>query len=344
MDNVQQAQKETQDALARKQKILSDTSESKIIDAQAADAEIKRAKAEEEKATQLLLTETAKTNAQASQDIRDIREKTYRDLQSQLQALQKEQDNNINIIQNTPLANEMLVRAINDTYANTSNILLPQKEQQYLDTENAKEKEIQDIKDYMDRLREDLRTIRNDIDTHVRNIFNYKEMGKPVEKQISDLTVQIVQKWIETQRYKYTADNVYGIKASIGDISTKITLHINNTATYIANSIILSSLHKEYADFNSRKDSIQAAEYNSTMDIEIEKRNNKILVATIYLVLNLLFATSIVLVLFRTSLVYTIYMLIIVYMPFIIYYAISLIRIVRTRAAHKYWRKPSDKF
>lgn len=344
MDNVQQAQKETQDALARKQKILSDTSESKIIDAQAADAEIKRAKAEENKATQLLLTETAKTNAQASQDIRDIRAKTYRDIQSQLQALQKEQDNNINIIQNTPLANEMLVRAINDTYANTSNIKLPQKEQQYLDTEIAKDKEIQDIKDYMDRLREDLRTIRNDIDTHVRNIFNYKEMGKPVEKQISDLTAQIVQKWIETQRYKYTADNVYGIKASIGDISTKITLHINNTATYIANSIILSSLHKEYADFNSRKDSIQAAEYNSTMNIEIEKRNNKILVATIYLVLNLLFATSIVLVLFRTSLVYTIYMLIIVYMPFIIYYAISLIRIVRTRAAHKYWRKPSDKF
>jgi alpha-tubulin suppressor-like RCC1 family protein len=344
ISEVELAKKATEDAIAKKKTMLDDTSNSSNIYRELLDVEIEKARATQERSEQILRTNQARILKEAQEKLYNERKQQYDELDRALRRLQQEQDANLAIITQTPLDNQILSTRISDTYAETTNIILPGMEREYTDTETSKNTTIQTLRNNITELRQQLHQIRVDIATHVRNTLQYRNESKPIEREIERVAAEITQKWIETQRYKYTAQNVYSIETSIDDISTKISLNINNTATYIANSIILSSVEREYAAFSKKKDTMQAAAQKSNADIEIQKRDNKILIATIYLILNMLLVSVIVFILFKYSFGYMVYILIIAYMPFLIFYALTVIRIVRTKASHKYWRKPVNKF
>jgi alpha-tubulin suppressor-like RCC1 family protein len=344
ISEVELAKKATEDAIAKKKTMLDDTSNSSNIYRELLDVEIEKARATQERSEQILTTNQARILKEAQEKLYNERKQQYDELDRALRRLQQEQDANLAIITQTPLDNQILSTRISDTYAETTNIILPGMEREYTDTETSKNTTIQTLRDNITELRQQLHQIRVDIATHVRNTLQYRNESKPIEREIERVAGEITQKWIETQRYKYTAQNVYSIETSIDDISTKISLNINNTATYIANSIILSSLDREYAAFSKKKDTMQSAAQKSNADIEIQKRDNKILIATIYLILNMLLVSVIVFILFKYSFGYMVYILIIAYMPFLIFYALTVIRIVRTKASYKYWRKPVNKF
>ena len=344
ISEVELAKKATEDAIAKKKTMLDDTGNSSNIYKELLDVEIEKARATQERSEQILRTNQARILKEAQEKLYNERKQHYDDLDRALRKLQQEQDANLAIITQTPLDNQILSTRISDTYAETINNILPGMEKEYTDTEASKNTTIQTLRNNISELLQQLHQIRIDIATHVRNTLQYRNESKPIEKEIERVAAEITQKWIETQRYKYTAQNVYSIETSVHDINTKISLNINNTATYIANSIILSSLDREYAAFSKKKDTVQAAAQKSNADIEIQKRDNKILIATIYLILNMLLVSVVVFILFKYSFGYMVYILIIAYMPFLIFYALTIIKIVRTKASYKYWRKPENKF
>ena len=144
------------------------------------------------------------------------------------------------------------------------------------------------------------------------------------------------------KQYKYIV-KVLDIGIQSTDIGIKIAVNINNTATYIVNSIILSSLIREHRQAVEQKEFIETTEHRSKLDIQIKKRDEKIMVASTNLIMNMLLVSTIIIIVnnkFRTSITSLFYTLGVIYIIFFIFYIIEIIQIVKTKATNKYWVKP----
>jgi alpha-tubulin suppressor-like RCC1 family protein len=173
-----------------------------------------------------------------------------------------------------------------------------------------------------------------------RQITEYEGNNIILNTKIQEFADKILSTRIQLQRAKYIPYAI-DIKSAIIDIQTKITYNINNVATVISNSIIITGMQDEYDELYDQKDSITNIEYTAKNNLEVLKRDKKIVTETIVFILNILLLSVI------SFIIYSYYphlsvliLLFLLYVLFVTIYIYNITQIVRTQATNNYWPKP----
>ena len=285
----------------------------------------------------------AQALAEAKQEIADSRKRTFADLKKDLDKLEAQMSdtNKISAI----LQVQGLQKSIDTINADT-NKFLQNAQEEYDKLSLERQTEIDILKGQLDDIKKVVEQVRKEIEQHVQNTLNDRNASLDIQKELDILSEEILMEQMSLLQYKYVA-TVLSMDTSVQNISTKIALNINNTAVAIANSIIISSIHKEIIDFENEKTKIDTSAHMSSQDIEIKERDIKIMVQTIKLIANILLVSTIITVFYtrgQFSGAFLFYILVVAYVVLIIFYIVQVIRIVRTKAKNIYWRKPASMF
>jgi hypothetical protein len=208
-----------------------------------------------------------------------------------------------------------------------------------------KEQERYELSLKLEQLKLDLQnTVRDtsaSLQEYQQQITVYEKDSFILSNRIQELSDKILSTRIQLQRYKYIPYAI-DIKSTINDIQTKISYNINNVATIISNSIILTGMQDEYDELYDQKDSIMNIEYTAKNNLEILKRDKKIIAETVLFILNILLLSVI------SFIIYSYYphlsviiLVLIIYIFFITLYIYNITQIVRTKANNNYWPKPT---
>ena len=169
------------------------------------------------------------------------------------------------------------------------------------------------------------------------NITRFDGEIQAFTAQVTQLSEEIVLEYVERQKYKYIS-NVISIDSSSANIQTRLLYNINNTAIVVANSIILTGMENEYRDMMRGQDDILLLEGSSTHHLDIVKRDDKIILATIQMILNLLLIAVIFMVIYNVlPFLSTILVMILGFLVIIISYLVQVVSMVRSKAYKQYW-------
>jgi len=325
------------DAINLSTKNISDT-EKELAKAKLDAAQIAEATA----AKEATITE-AQIAADAKQEIADARKKTYDDLKKELDDLAARMTDTSKI---QAITESIAIQKSIDSINKDTSQFLNNADAQYAALAQQRNTEISNQQALITAINRTMQLVNDEIKQHVADTTRDRNASIDLYVELRKVTEEILMYQMNLLQYKYIS-KVLSMDNSVANISTKITLNINNTAVAIANSIVLTSIHKELIEYENQKDMMTTIEHKSQHDIAIKERDNKIMIETTKFIANILLATSIVTVLYTRgsfSSVYLLYILLVVYIALIIFYMIEIIRIVRTKAKNFYWRKPKTRF
>jgi alpha-tubulin suppressor-like RCC1 family protein len=179
--------------------------------------------------------------------------------------------------------------------------------------------------------------VDNDIAEYQKNIDGENGLAAQLSRDIETLKEQYTQRFIELQKYKYVPKS-QSVDSSIINIQTKIMFNINNTAMIIANSIIVTGMQKEYEDLKKQKPELLLLETRSKNDLDINKRDDKLIIATNKMILNILLLSIIFIIVYTKYQTFIIIIMAIIIFSIIVYlYLTDVLKIVRTKTSNKYW-------
>jgi hypothetical protein len=219
---------------------------------------------------------------------------------------------------------------------------LQKQQKEYNELESQRSSEIKGLDDAIKKIKDDITTLNNKISIYTENITRDTIKSNELRDDLQKLAINIANKTIEYQQYKY-ANKVLDINSQSTDIGIKIAVNINNTASYIVNNIVLSSLISEHNESIQQKEFIQNADYRSSIDLDIKRRDEKFMIESIYFAMNILLSTIVILVLknnLNMSSNILLYILCIIYIILFVFFIINIISIVKTNSNKKYWKKP----
>lgn len=187
-----------------------------------------------------------------------------------------------------------------------------------------------------------IQDVQNKIREYQTNIDDDNAYIQDLMKEIEAKRDEIVNVFVEKQRYKYVPLSV-SVDSSVTTIQTKLLFNINNTATAIANSIILTGMDKEYKELEDQKDTIKVYETKSGNDVELNLRDDKIIFATNKLLLNVLLVSVISIIIYsqNISALFVIIFTLLCFSVIIAFYYMEVLNIVRTYGSKYYWDQPS---
>jgi alpha-tubulin suppressor-like RCC1 family protein len=169
------------------------------------------------------------------------------------------------------------------------------------------------------------------------NIRDFNSEIENFQAQVRQLSDEIVAEYVERQKYKYISQAI-SIDSSSANIQTRLLYNINSTAIVIANSIILTGMENEYKDMMQRQDDILLLEGSSTHHLDIVRRDDKIILATIQMILNVLLIAVIFMVIYNVlPFMSIILLMILVFLVIIIAYLVQVVSMVRSKAYKQYW-------
>lgn len=274
------------------------------------------------KSTQNLVTELQSSLASMKSD-NNLRLKTGRLLQSDIERL----NNEISDIENDRLYYV-------NKYEKDARLAAAkaERQQKYLQAE------ITGLESTLNNLTTDVEDILKQYQQKITDDMNDKEA---YERKITEVSSDIVNFFIEKQRYKFIAKAI-SVEASVINIQTKILYNINETATIIANSIILSGMEKEYNKLKQNEDNVKLLEDKSEHHIDIALRDDKLLLASNKFILNLLLIVTLFVIFYSKYISSIILVILIIIMIIMItFYIIDCIQIVRTVNNQYYWKTPN---
>ena len=290
---------------------------------------------------QNLATITIQLTDQGAKDILAARQALGDKIASDLRNAEKSYKGNIDSTATIIESNIILKREINKLQQETDATLKKQQEE-YNILESQRSSEIKESDDAVKKIKDDITILNNKISIYTENITRDTIKSDELRNDLQKLAINIANKTIEYQQYKY-ANKVLDINSQSIDIGIKIAVNINNTASYIVNNIILSSLISEHNESIQQKEFIQNADYRSGIDLDIKRRDEKFMIESIYFAMNILLSTIVILVLknnLNTSSNILLYILCIIYIILFIFFIINIISIVKTNSNKKYWQKP----
>lgn len=330
-----------QNEINTRQSILQNISKVTAVDADVEAEKIKRLEAERELVIAKSITEGTQIMAQSMMDIAEDAKK----LSDELQGILMKRTENVRDLRNKTKGLLSEMKDLDDRIASIETdtnmyVSRVEKDAQILQARREREKK------WLEYQISNLQTTFAEVDASVRQkIEEYQQSMQEDQEIIDDLMLQIQSKSeeiaqivIERQRYKYIA-NAVAVDASVVTIQTKILYNINNTATVIANSIVLTGMDKEYRELDEQKDKVQLLEVKSGNDVEINKRDDKIIFATNKLLLNIMLAAVILIIIYNKYVsIYVVIFMILVFCIMIAFYFIEVLHIVRTFGSKYYWQ------
>ena len=330
-----------QNEITTRQEILKSMSLTTAIDAEIHAAEIKRLEAQSALVAAKSVSEGAQIMSQSRMIIADDAKKLSDELQNVLLQRTGEvkilQNQTENLLTEMRGLDERIATIDRDTNAYVDRI---ERDTKILEIRREREKKWYEyqITLLQAKYAEVDETVRNNINLYQKSIDEDQAAIDDFIKEIQVESEEIVQIVVERQKYKYVARAVE-VDASVITIQTKIMYNINNTATVIANSIVLTGMDKEYREMEDQKEKVEILEVKSDNDVEINKRDDKLIYATNKLLLNIMLAAVILIIIYHQFMsIYVLLFMVIVFCIIIAIYFIEVLQIVRTSGNKYYWQ------
>ncbi len=309
-----------------------------------ANEQLNRALAEENLIKQKAATEEARIKAEVKSKTAQACQELAANLTRQFNEMKAKQDANTQNIARLTTDTNTLSSSIQTLTENT-NTILTQKNQQYQALETQRNSQINTLNNNIKAIQENIDSITAEINTFVKNTITDNQRSDDIEKELLNLAREIAAKTMELQQYTYVV-KVLDINNQSNDIGVKIIVNINNTATYIVNSIVLSSIIREQQHTVEQNEFIENTDQRSKADINIKRQDEAIMISTINLSMNMLLLSVIVIIVnnnIKNSYISPIYILGIIYIILLIPYLFEIIPIVKTKSTNKYWQNPNKK-
>jgi len=289
---------------------------------------------------QIAFTETARVNAEAQKEIENERRQFLQDQQAALNILQNQIDADS---ANITILNRRIVElqeAINNVDQYTQDYLQNSSnefDRLQLERDLEKQQLLLDIAN----LQASINVFKTQSVNDIRDIIAYRAANVNIQRELDEVSSQVNAWKISADNYAFASTNVLSIDNSIKDVQTKISLNMESTMTTIANSIVVSAYERDYKDVSEKNELNTLVAAKSKDDVQEQKRNNKITVATIKLILNILLLTIFLMIVHsKLSLTNMVYAIVIAFIIIFVLYAIEIIRIVHTKSDNYYWKKP----
>lgn len=330
-----------QNEITTRQSILKNITLVTAADADIQSEEIKRLEAEKQLVAARRIAEGVQVMADAQMAIAEDAKKTSDELQGIL--LQKTEDvrklrnQTDNLLNDLEKLDDQIARIEGDTSAYVDRI---EKDTRLLEARRSRDKK------WYEYQISKLQTTYFEVDQSVREKISDYERSMSEDQEVIDQLIgnikikseEIAEIVIERQKYKYIA-KVVEVDASVVTIQTKILYNINNTATVIANSIVLTGMDNEYRQIEGQRENVKILETKSDNSVEINKRDDKIIFATNKLLLNVMLAAVILIIIYQNyTSMYVLIFMIIIFAILISFYFIEVLQIVRTFGSKYYWQ------